>query len=88
MAPGHVVVGPVEHTLSFPSRHTIGTATFTLALAYLWWRARPVRKRARVGLGVAAVLTAAMATSRLYLGDHWLTGAAASHRTSCNSGVR
>ena len=60
-----VVVGPVEHTPSFPSGHTIGTATFTLALAYLWWRARPGRERAWVGLGVAAVLTAAMATSRL-----------------------
>lgn len=72
------MVGPVEHTPSFPSGHTIGTATFTLALAYLWWRARPSRKRAWVGLGVAAVLTAAMATSRLYLGDHWLTDVVAS----------
>lgn len=76
--PAGVVVGPVEHTLSFPSGHTIGTATFTLALAYLWWRARPGRRRAWVGLGVATVLTAVMATSRLYLGDHWLTDVVAS----------
>ncbi len=76
--PADVVVGPVEHTLSFPSGHTIGTATFTLALAYLWWRSRPSRKRVWLGLGAAAVPTSAMATSRLYLGDHWLTDVVAS----------
>ncbi len=76
--PADVVVGPVEHTLSFPSGHTIGTATFVLVLAYLWWRVRPGRMRAWVGLGVATVLTVVMATSRLYLGDHWLTDVVAS----------
>ncbi|NYI41287.1 phosphatase PAP2 family protein [Demequina lutea] len=76
--PAGDVVGPVEHTLSFPSGHTIGMATFTLALAYLWWRARPGRKRAWAGWGVAVVLTSLVATSRLYLGDHWLTDVVAS----------
>lgn len=76
--PAADVLGPVEHTLSFPSGHTIGTATFTLTLAYLWWRARPSTARAWGGLSLALALTALMATSRLYLGDHWLTDVLAS----------
>ena len=76
--PAATVLGPVEHTLSFPSGHTIGMATFSLALAYLWWRARPSAKRAWLGWGVAVVMTTWMATSRLYLGDHWLTDVVAS----------
>ncbi|HEY0117991.1 MAG TPA: phosphatase PAP2 family protein [Cellulomonas sp.] len=71
--PAADVVGPVETTLSFPSGHTIGTATFALALAYLWWRRRPGTRRALVGLGAAGAATAVMAVSRLYLGDHSLT---------------
>lgn len=67
------VVGPVETTLSFPSGHTIGTATFALGLAYLWWRRSPGVRRALTGLAAAAAATGVMAVSRLYLGDHWLT---------------
>jgi len=76
--PADLMLGPVERTLSFPSGHTIGTATFTLALAYLWWRARPSAPRAWLGFGAAIVLTTVMAISRLYLGDHWLTDVLAS----------
>jgi undecaprenyl-diphosphatase len=71
--PASDVLGPVEATLSFPSGHTVGTAAFTLALAYLWWRRRPGRRRALAGLAGAAAATVVMAASRLYLGDHWLT---------------
>ena len=67
------VVGPVETTLSFPSGHTIGTAALSLALAYLFWRRSPSLRRALAGLGAAALVTAVMAASRIYLGDHWLT---------------
>jgi undecaprenyl-diphosphatase len=67
------VVGPVETTLSFPSGHTIGSATLALGLAYLWWRRSPSVRRALAGLAVAAAATGVMAVSRLYLGDHWLT---------------
>ena len=76
--PAPDVLNRLEHTLSFPSGHTIGTATFTLTLAYLWWRARPGKARAWGGLSLALALTALMATSRLYLGDHWLTDVVAS----------
>ncbi len=67
------VVGAVETTLSFPSGHTVGTAALALALAYLFWRRRPRLRRALAGFGAAALATAVMAASRLYLGDHWLT---------------
>src|SRR5450759_1063886 len=60
-------LGPAETNLSFPSGHTIGAAAFSLALAYLWWRARRGPFRAWLGLGIALVLTAVMAISRLYL---------------------
>ena len=83
--PASAVIGPVEHTLSFPSGHTIGTAAFALAVAYLWWRARPGLGRAVLGLAAAGVATALMAASRLYLADHWLTDVLAS--TALAAGV-
>ena len=76
--PAASVVGPVETTLSFPSGHTIGTAAFALALAYLWWRRGPSPRRALAGALAAGGATAVMAASRLYLGDHWLTDVVAS----------
>lgn len=81
--PAVSVLGAVETTLSFPSGHTIGTATFGLALAYLWWRRSPSARRAVVGIVAAAVATAIMATSRLYLGDHWLTDVVGSIVLAC-----
>jgi len=76
--PAALVLGPVETNLSFPSGHTIGAAAFSLALAYLWWRARRGPFRAWLGLGIALAATAVMAISRLYLGYHWLTDTLAS----------
>jgi undecaprenyl-diphosphatase len=76
--PARAVLGPVEHTLSFPSGHTIGIATFALALAYLCWRRRPTVRRAALGAGTALFAAAVMAFSRLYLADHWLTDVLAS----------
>lgn len=67
------VVGPVETTLSFPSGHAVGTAAFTLGLAYLWWRRSPRLRRALAGFVVALLATVLMSASRLYLGDHWFT---------------
>ena len=71
-------LGPAEQNLSFPSGHTIAAAAFSLALAYLWWRARRGPFRAWLGLVIALAATAAMAISRLYLGYHWLTDTLAS----------
>ena len=62
-----------ETTASFPSGHTIGTATFLLVAGYLV----ASRNRTRgvvVGWLVAGVVGAsAVALSRLYLGYHFLT---------------
>ena len=71
--PAADVLGPVEHTLSFPSGHTLGAAALSLGLAYLWWRSRRTVPRAVVGLVAASTASLVMATSRLYLADHWLT---------------
>ena len=76
--PAALVLGPVGTNMSFPSGHTIGAAAFALALTYLWWRAQRGLLRACLGLGIALAVTAAMAISRLYLADHWLTDVLAS----------
>jgi len=62
-----------ESTYSFPSGHTVGTATFLLTAGYLIWIRSPhvrslVLWALSTGLGIALV-----AGSRLYLGYHFLT---------------
>lgn len=62
-----------ESTASFPSGHTIGTATLLLVAGYLTWSRHPHRRRF-VAWAVGAVLgTLAVGLSRLYLGYHFLT---------------
>lgn len=62
-----------ETTASFPSGHTIGTATFLLVTGYLVCSRKPTVARL-VGWGVLTVVgTAVVALSRLYLGYHFLT---------------
>lgn len=62
-----------ETTASFPSGHTLGTATLLLVAGYLVVRRRATIARA-VGWGTGALLgTALVSTSRLYLGYHFLT---------------
>jgi len=62
-----------ETTASFPSGHTIGTATFLLVVGYLVCSRHPTAARL-VGWGLAAVVgTTLVALSRLYLGYHFLT---------------
>jgi undecaprenyl-diphosphatase len=73
-----MVVPGAEHTASFPSGHTLGTATFLLVLGYLVCSRH--RTFARVAAwGVATVVgTTLVALSRLYLGYHFLTDVVAS----------
>src|SRR5665647_3331406 len=75
---GTMTAAGVQSTYSFPSGHTIGTATFLLVLGYLVWVRRP-RLRSLVwwALGIAAG-TLVVALSRLYLGYHFLTDVVAS----------
>jgi membrane-associated phospholipid phosphatase len=62
-----------ETTGSFPSGHTIGTATFLFAVGYLV-ASRHRTRRFIVGWLVGGLLgVAAVALSRLYLGYHFLT---------------
>jgi undecaprenyl-diphosphatase len=73
-----MTVAGVETTYSFPSGHTIGTATFLLVLGYLAWVRHPAGRALVLWvLGVVAgVLVVAL--SRLYLGYHFVTDVVAS----------
>jgi undecaprenyl-diphosphatase len=62
-----------ETTASFPSGHTIGTATFLLVAGYLVCSRNPTVPRL-VAWGLLTVVgTTVVAVSRLYLGYHFLT---------------
>ncbi|MFJ3958836.1 phosphatase PAP2 family protein [Arthrobacter sp. NPDC090010] len=74
--PAFMVLGP-EASPAFPSGHTLGSAVFALVLAYLL-TVHTGRRRAVVGLGLAALLPLAVGFSRIYLGYHWLTDVLAS----------
>lgn len=62
-----------ETTASFPSGHTIGTATFLLVAGYLVASRHRTWKVVVPWLVGGAIGTAAVALSRLYLGYHFLT---------------
>lgn len=62
-----------ESSASFPSGHTIGTATLLLVAGYLACRRRPTTGRVVGWTLGAAVGIGAVGLSRLYLGYHFLT---------------
>ena len=62
-----------EATYSFPSGHTVGTATFLLVAGYLLWIRRPRIRSLVVSAAAAALGIALVAGSRLYLGYHFVT---------------
>ncbi|WP_297083720.1 phosphatase PAP2 family protein [uncultured Demequina sp.] len=67
------VVPGQEASFSFPSGHSTGTATLVLVAAYLLWR-RHRGKRALVAFALGSVaLIGLVATTRLYLGYHFLS---------------
>lgn len=66
-----------ESTYSFPSGHTVGTATFLLVVGYLVWIRRPRARSLVLWLAVAVLGIASVAGSRLYLGYHFVTDVAA-----------
>jgi membrane-associated phospholipid phosphatase len=73
-----MLVPGAEHTASFPSGHTLGTATLFLVAGYLVCSRRPTPGRL-VAWGVATVVgTVLVALSRLYLGYHFVTDVVAS----------
>lgn len=66
-----------EPTYSFPSGHTVGTATFLLVVGYLVWIRRPTVRSLALWVVVAVLGIALVAGSRLYLGYHFVTDVAA-----------
>lgn len=71
------MLGP-DDALSFPSGHTFGAGVFLSVLVYLLVAGRVKRTTAVPAFAAAAIGTAAVALSRLYLGYHWLTDVLAS----------
>jgi membrane-associated phospholipid phosphatase len=68
---------PVPHLaassgFSFPSGHTAAAAATWAAVVLVLGRGRPLRVKALLAAG-AAVITVAVAASRVLLGVHWLT---------------
>jgi len=76
--PVSMMIAPAELDFAFPSWHTIGTAVVLLVSGYVWWTTRRTTRTALVALTVSGLGTLTMATSRLYLGYHWLTDITAS----------
>ena len=62
-----------ETTFSFPSGHTIVTATLCLVAGYLLWSRHRTKRRLAGWLAGSVVVTAAVGLSRLYLGYHFVT---------------
>lgn len=62
---------------SFPSGHAMGSIVVFGALAYLGLRALPRWRWRAAALALALTLTLAIASSRIYLGVHWISDIAA-----------
>ncbi len=67
------VIPGAETTMSFPSGHTISTATLCLVGGYLVWSRHRSRRVLVAWLTTTALATGAVGLSRLYLGYHFVT---------------
>jgi membrane-associated phospholipid phosphatase len=67
------VIPGAETTLSFPSGHTISTATLCLVGGYLVWSRHRSRRALVAWLTTTVLATGAVGLSRLYLGYHFVT---------------
>ena len=77
--PGPVdVLGPVDHSFSFPSGHTLNSTVFIGVVVYLLARRfqQPLKRTLIVVSGIG--LAAGVGLSRIYLGYHWATDVIAS----------
>lgn len=70
-------LGPVDHSFSFPSGHTLNSAVFLglVVLTVGWWLPRGQRA---VAIAAVVLLGFGVGLSRLYLGYHWGTDVLAS----------
>jgi membrane-associated protein len=71
------VLGPVDHSYSFPSGHTLNSAVFLGLLVWLLWPTLRSRTSQAAAVAAAVVLAGGVGASRVYLGFHWLTDVAA-----------
>ncbi|HEY8518926.1 MAG TPA: phosphatase PAP2 family protein [Gammaproteobacteria bacterium] len=71
--PDLVAHGQTVYTSSFPSGHAMLSAVTFLTLGALLASAQSSRRLRAYLLGLAALLSAAVGTSRIYLGVHWPT---------------
>ncbi|MDH6237863.1 phosphatase PAP2 family protein [Cryobacterium sp. CG_9.6] len=67
-----------DPSFSFPSGHVLGASDFLLITTYLVISRRSAFRGAGISFSVAGLGIVAAAISRLYLGYHWTTDAAAS----------
>jgi undecaprenyl-diphosphatase len=89
MALSQILIGPVKNlymrvrpplplvettSWSFPSGHSVATATIAIAAVIVLVRAGPKRRNLEM---LAAAFAVVMALSRVYLRAHWLTDVAA-----------
>lgn len=67
------VIGPVDHSYSFPSGHTLFSTVFVAVLVALVWRRLRSRSTRWVTVTAAVAFALAVGASRIYLGYHWAT---------------